>query len=90
MQGAVLSRDISVDSGIILKATRVDSHLIFLNSRGTTRIDDTQAWGFSVDILGVMSNQNGSLMGASNDLLAAFANYFTRAGNGPLPFNAGV
>jgi len=85
-QGVVLSRNISVDSGIIAQGTRVDSHLIFLNTRSTTLADDTQTWGFSGNILGVMSNSNGSLMSASNDLLAAFGTYFTSGST--LPFNA--
>lgn len=86
MQGVVLSRDITVDGGIISQGTRVDSHLIFLNTQGGTRADDRQQWGFDGDILGVMSNSNGSLMKASNDLLAAFGDYFTTGSS--LPFNA--
>tara|TARA_R110002111_G_scaffold58934_4_gene99485 strand:- start:165 stop:815 length:651 start_codon:yes stop_codon:yes gene_type:complete len=87
MQGVVLSRNISVDGGgVIAAGTRVDSHLIFLNTRSTTLADDTQTWGFSGDIIGVMSDSTGSLMNASNDLLAAFGDYFTSGSI--LPFNA--
>jgi len=85
-QGVVLSRDISVDGGTIAKGTRVDSHLIFLNTSGNTRADDAQKWLFSGNILGVMSNKSGSLMNDSNDLLAAFNDYFTTGSS--LPFNA--
>jgi hypothetical protein len=85
-QGVVLSRDISVDGGTIAKGTRVDSHLIFLNTSGNTKADDAQKWLFSGNILGVMSNKSGSLMNDSNDLLAAFNDYFTTGSS--LPFNA--
>jgi hypothetical protein len=85
-QGVVLSRDITVDGGTIAKGTRVDSHLIFLNTSGNTRADDAQKWLFSGNIIGVMSNKSGSLMNDSNDLLAAFNNYFTTGSS--LPFNA--
>jgi hypothetical protein len=85
-QGVVLSRAISVDGGTIAKGTRVDSHLIFLNTSGNTRADDAQKWFFSGNILGVMSNKSGSLMNDSNDLLAAFNDYFTTGSS--LPFNA--
>lgn len=85
-QGVVLNRDISVDGGTIAKGTAVDSHLIFLNTQGGTRADDRQKWTFSGTILGVMSNRNGSLMNDSNDLLAAFNDYFTTGST--LPFSA--
>jgi hypothetical protein len=85
-QGVVLSRTINVDGGTIAKGMKVDSHLIFLNTQGGTRADDTQKWTFGGDILGVMSNKSGSLMDDSNDLLAAFNDYFTTGSS--LPFNA--
>lgn len=86
LQGVVLSRTINVDGGTIAKGTKVDSHLIFLNTQGNTRADDRKRWVFSGDIIGVMSNKSGSLMGDSNDLLAAFNDYFTTGSS--LPFNA--
>jgi len=86
LQGVVLSRTINVDGGTIAKGTKVDSHLIFLNTQGGTRADDRKRWVFSGDIIGVMSNESGSLMNDSNDLLAAFNDYFTTGSS--LPFNA--
>ena len=86
LQGVVLSRTINVDGGTIAKGTKVDSHLIFLNTQGGTRAEDRKRWVFSGDIIGVMSNESGSLMNDSNDLLAAFNDYFTTGSS--LPFNA--
>jgi hypothetical protein len=90
VQGFELTRDITVDGGTILKGTRVDSHLIFLNTpAGTAKTVDSQTWTFSGDILGVMSDRAGSLLTGTNDILAAFSTYFSIQGEGTLgPFDA--
>ncbi|OUR65289.1 hypothetical protein A9Q79_03015 [Methylophaga sp. 42_25_T18] len=85
-QSVFLTSAINVDGGTIAAGQTVDSHLIFLNSKGNTRVDDRQTWGFDGIILGVMSNKSGSLMGATNGLFAAFNDYFTTGSS--LPFNA--
>lgn len=85
-QSVYLNSAINVDGGTIASGQTVDSHLIFLNSQGNARVDDTQTWGFDGQILGVMSNFNGSLMNATNGLFAAFGDYFTSGSS--LPFAA--
>jgi len=70
-QGVVLGAPLAVDGGAIAPGTRVDSHMIFLNSRGTTRITDLQTWTFDGVILGVMSDTPGALEAASNAILGA-------------------
>lgn len=85
-QSVLLTRDITVDGGIISKGTVVDSHIIFLNTRGGTFATDTQRWTFASNVLGVMSNYTGSLMNDSNDLFAAFNDYFSAGSS--LPFAA--
>ena len=77
VQGFTLLSNLAVDGGSIAAGTKVDSHMIFLNSNGSTRISHGlgQAggvqWTFSGTILGVMSNSNGSLEAASNSFLGA-------------------
>lgn len=85
-QSVFLTSAINVDGGTIAAGQTVDSHLIFLNSQGGTRVDDRQTWGFDGNILGVMSNSTGSLMNATNSLFAAFGDYFTTGSS--LPFTA--
>tara|TARA_R110001583_G_scaffold171120_4_gene324642 strand:- start:4612 stop:5232 length:621 start_codon:yes stop_codon:yes gene_type:complete len=85
-QSVLLGSAINVDGGTIAAGTLVDSHLIFLNTQGSTRKDDSQTWGFDGAILGVMSNSNGSLMKNTNNLFAAFNDYFTTGSS--LPFSA--
>ncbi|MFT7235088.1 MAG: hypothetical protein ACI9QV_000659 [Methylophagaceae bacterium] len=86
-QGVVLSSAVSIDGSTNIAAgTRVDSHLIFLNTDGGTQGYDKNLWTFSGDILGVMSNTSGTLLMNSNNQLAAFADYFTAGSVGP--FNA--
>jgi hypothetical protein len=85
-QSVLLGNAITVDGGTIVSGTLVDSHLIFLNTQGGTRKDDSQRWGFDGAILGVMSNKSGSFMNDTNSLFAAFNDYFTNGSS--LPFNA--
>lgn len=87
-QGVILTSDIAVDGGTIAKGMKVDSHLIFLNTK-TGSAYDRQKWVFSGTILGVMSQQNGNMLMNSNSQLAAFNNYFAIPGLGTLgPFSA--
>ncbi|MFW5425880.1 MAG: hypothetical protein ACKE8G_02470 [Methylophagaceae bacterium] len=79
-QGVELTRDIEVDDGFILEGTKVDSHIIFFNSKDKKEKESEAFWEFDGKILGVMSNSSGSLLMESNDLLAAFDNYFTKKG----------
>lgn len=75
IQGYTLLSDLSVDGGNIAAGTLVDSHMIFLNSGPGN--DPHHVWQFNVDwmfdgeILGVMSNYNGSLEINSSDFLGA-------------------
>jgi hypothetical protein len=84
-QGVVLTRDVFVDDTVIAKGTKVDSHLIFLNSKGTKKLKKKAKWTFDGDIIGVMSDKRGTLIKKSNDLFAAFDDYFTKGKT--LPFN---
>ncbi len=70
-QGVLLTDTLLVDGGSIAAGTTVDSHMIFLNTRGTALTQDTQTWTFNSQILGVMSDGNGSLEAASNAILGA-------------------
>ncbi|WP_169566135.1 hypothetical protein [Sneathiella limimaris] len=71
-QGVLLTEDLLVDGGVIAKGMRVDSHMIFLNSRGLEKIYHYGVqWEFSGTILGVMSDIDGDLEAASSELLGA-------------------
>jgi hypothetical protein len=71
-QGVELLEDLNVDGGIIAAGTRVDSHMIFLNTPGSTAVQDYGVeWTFDGEILGVMSDRSGQLEAASNDILGA-------------------
>lgn len=74
-QGVLLTSNLNVDGGSISAGTRVDSHMIFLNSgpgnNGTLISHFNVKWLFDGDILGVMSNSNGSLEVNSSSLLGA-------------------
>ena len=91
-QGVVLTSDLAVDGGTIAANTRVSSHMIFLNSSGTSRIGHFGVdWTFDGIILGVMSDKGGTLEAASSSFLGApGTNYtITSPGSGPAaPFNA--
>ena len=87
-QGVTLAGNLVIDGGFITAGTRVDSHLIFLNTTGGRNdpsVTDRATWGFDGVILGVMSDIDGVAMGNSNLELAAFGNYFADVGG--LPFN---
>lgn len=73
-QGILLTTDLAVDGGTIPAGTWVDSHMIFLNQPRDPQSGSlaTRArWTFSGIILGVMSDQGGTLEAASNSLLGA-------------------
>ena len=74
-QGVVLNRTIDVRGGTIAKGTRVDSHLIFLNSKGKEDVTRTATWEFSGEIIGVMTDSLGKDMAATNDLFQ-YGTYF--------------
>ena len=93
VQNFVTTVDHAVDGGgIIAAGTRVDSHMIFLNSAGGTLLEHYDVeWTFSGDILGVMSDSGGNLEAASTfELGNPGTNYTTTfAGSGPAaPFPA--
>jgi len=77
-QGVTLAGNLAIDGGFIVAGTRVDSHLIFLNTpqREDGRnlyAEDGQTWGFDGMILGVMSKGNGSMLKDSNPFFAVNA-----------------
>jgi hypothetical protein len=74
-QGVTLNRTIDVRGGTIAKGTKVDSHLVFLNTKGGLDRTKTATWEFSGDVLGVMTDSWGKDMAATNDLFA-FGKYF--------------
>ena len=86
-QGVFLGSALDADAGVgsIAGNQYVNSHLIFLNTKGNTSASTTAAWEFDGKILGIMSDTGGNLMEASDPLLA-YANYFTNTG-GSSAFN---
>jgi len=70
-QGVLLGANLAVDGGFIAAGTRVDSHMIFLNTAGNQYANDVATWTFSGPILGVMSDGGGTLEASSNALLGA-------------------
>ncbi len=72
-QDVVTSQDYKMDGGRVLAAgTLVDSHMLFLNSRGDTRITHPEViWKFDGQILGVMSDAGGEYEAASSDELGS-------------------
>lgn len=91
-QDVVLPSAIGIDGGSIAAGTLVDSHMIFLNSRGGTALRHLNVvWTFDGVILGVMSDSGGTLEAASTSVLGApTTNYtVTSSGTGPAaPFTA--
>ncbi len=73
-QGVVLTDDLDVDGGHIEEGTKVNSHMIFLDSIGSQDVLQTVKWVFDGMIIGVMSDRYGNLEAASNGLLGA-SNY---------------
>lgn len=80
-QGVLLGGALSVDGGSIAAGTRIDSHMILLNSPGNQLLDLSATWTFSGIILGVMSDNGGLLEAASNALLGAIGTAYPGAYN---------
>jgi hypothetical protein len=68
-----LASDLSVDGGVILAGTILNSHMIFLNTdeSGPGASDTGVVWEFDGPILGVMSDNQGALEVASSPFLGA-------------------
>ncbi|MBN2396598.1 MAG: PEP-CTERM sorting domain-containing protein [Candidatus Atribacteria bacterium] len=82
-QNVILTRDIEVDDGLLTAGTLVSSHMIFLNTPGSSTTSDNNVdWVFDGVILGVMSDGYGTLEAASNDILGASGTDY------PASFNA--
>ena len=86
-QGVVTTVNHLVDGGgVIAAGTRVNSHMIFLNSQGTANLSHFGVtWTFDAPIIGVMSNGNGSLEAASTFELGAPGTNYTLVGPGTGP-----
>jgi hypothetical protein len=85
-QDVLLAAPLAVDGGVIAAGTRVNSHMIFLNSEGSTDISHRNVvWTFDGIVLGVMSDSGGTLEAASTALLGnPLTNYTTTfLGSGP-------
>ncbi len=72
-QGVVLEEEVSCDEGSLSAGTKVNSHMIFYNTPVGTpyEVDSDRVWEFDGNIICVMSDQNGLLEEASNDVLGA-------------------
>ena len=71
-QNVLLTSAIETDGAPIAAGTYVDSHMIFLNSQGLTLIEHGGVtWTFDAPIIGVMSNNSGSLEFDSTNQLGA-------------------
>lgn len=86
-QGVETTVDHWIDGGgFIAAGTEVDSHMIFLNSFGTATLSHFSVqWTFDGEILGIMSDKNGILEGASTFELGAPGTNYT-VGIGAAPF----
>jgi hypothetical protein len=86
VQDYILTSALSVDGGSIAAGTRIDSHMIFLNSgpgnNGTLITQFNVDWTFDGMILGVMSDRNGNLEVASSEDLGASGTLYPLAGFG--------
>lgn len=98
IQNFVLTRDIQVD-GIndnvwIEKGTKVSSHMIFMNNPGFPVLENIASWTFDGTILGVMSDVDGELEAASNDILGnpgtLYPGSFSNRGLEPNDFYTGI
>ena len=79
--GVLLAANLAVDGDTIAAGTRVDSHMIFLNSgpgnnntlieHGANGNQNAASFTFNGAILGVMSNSNGSLETNSTPILGS-------------------
>ena len=82
-QNVLLTEDLPVDDGVIPAGTLVNSHMIFLNTRGYREVNDPDViWAFDGPVLGVMSDPRGELEGASNGLLGAQETQYPGTFNG--------
>ncbi|MBN8729506.1 MAG: PEP-CTERM sorting domain-containing protein [Acidobacteria bacterium] len=74
-QGVLLAANLNTDApgaSNILAGTLVNSHMIFLNTNGNVNVlHDGVVWEFDGLILGVMSNQSGTLEANSSAALGA-------------------
>ena len=69
-QNVFLQEALKVDNGFVDAGIKVNSHMIFLDSPGSTWVDQKNIeWLFDGDILGIMSDSAGNLEDASNSLL---------------------
>jgi len=85
-QGVTLGAALAVDGGFIASGSVVDSHMIFLNRPDKANIAITHGttaspveWTFSGAILGVMSDNGGTLEDASNGILGALSTSYPGA-----------
>ncbi len=80
-QNVLLGSSINVDGGSVAAGTRVDSHMIFLNTAGNSPAvtHNGVVWSFSGTILGVMSDVGGTLEAASTAVLGAIGTTYPSA-----------
>lgn len=82
MQGVVLAADLDVDGPTDIAAgTKVNSHMIFLNSPGSKLVDSTATFTFDGIILGIMTDNGGTLEAGSNAFLGAAGTTYPGAFN---------
>lgn len=68
---------LAVNGGTIAAGTQVNSHMIFLNTKGTKPATHLGVdWTFDGVILGVMTDIHGTLEGLSNTLLGAVGTFY--------------
>jgi len=73
--GVFLAAALGVDGGSIAAGTLVDSHMVFLNSDGQTRIEASATFTFDQVILGIMSSQNGANLFLSDNIVNGGTTY---------------
>jgi len=79
LQSVLLAVALAVDSGLIPAGTLVSSHMIFMNTDGPVFATDIETWTFDGIILGVMSDDGGTLEAASSALLGALGTIYPAA-----------
>ena len=78
----LLTEALAIDGGSIAAGTRVDSHMVFLNT-ATGNANRTATFTFGAEVLGIMSQQNGANIFASDFLgEAAGIDYSDTSGYG--------
>ena len=75
-QSVLLAIALAVDGGLIPAGTLVSSHMIFMNTLGGAFATDSETWIFDGLILGVMSDNGGTLEAASSALLGALGTIY--------------